>query len=109
MTKQNSPTHFSDSTTVADLLERVLDKGLVISGDIRIKLVDVELLTVEVRLLICSVDKAVQMGIDWWRDNPAFTPGKATSSVEGEGNSRAVLEERIRRLEQKLEEGVSPT
>ena len=62
----NRVTKSTDSTTVADLLERLLDKGVVISGDIRIKLVDVELLTLEIRLLICSVDKAVEMGLDWW-------------------------------------------
>jgi hypothetical protein len=68
----NRVTKSTDSTTVADLLERLLDKGVVISGDIRIKLVDVELLTLEIRLLICSVDKAVEMGLDWWTGNPAF-------------------------------------
>jgi hypothetical protein len=69
---QRSLPHSTNSTTVADLLERVLDKGVVIAGDIRIKLVEVELLTLEIRLLICSVDKAVEMGLDWWRGNPAF-------------------------------------
>lgn len=69
---QRSLSHSTNSTTVADLLERVLDKGVVIAGDIRIKLVEVELLTLEIRLLICSVDKAVEMGLDWWRGNPAF-------------------------------------
>jgi hypothetical protein len=64
--------HSTNSTTIADLLERVLDKGIVIAGDVRIKLVEVELLTLEIRLLVCSVDKAVEMGIDWWRGNPAF-------------------------------------
>lgn len=102
MTRQSSPTHFSDSATVADLLDRVLDKGLVISGDIRVKLVDVELLTIEVRLLICSVDRPVEMGIDWWRENPAFAPKSASHSVESEAGPRDALEQRIQRLEQKL-------
>lgn len=109
MTKQNSPTHFADTTTVADLLERVLDKGLVISGDIRVKLVDVELLTIEVRLLICSVDRAVEMGVDWWRENPAFAPGTTYSSAHGKAGTRAELERRIRQLEQKLAEYTSST
>jgi hypothetical protein len=69
---QRSPSHSTSSTTVADLLERLLDKGVVVAGDIRVKLVEVELLTLEIRLLICSVDKAVEMGLDWWRGNPAF-------------------------------------
>jgi hypothetical protein len=62
-----------ESTNLADLLERVLDKGIVIAGDIRIKLVDVELLTIQIRLVICSVDKAKEIGIDWWANNPAFS------------------------------------
>ncbi|WP_295437063.1 gas vesicle protein [uncultured Thiodictyon sp.] len=65
-------THSTNSTSVADLLERVLDKGIVIAGDIRIKLVDIELLTIQLRLVICSVDKAREMGIDWWSDNAMF-------------------------------------
>ena len=69
---QRTAVHSTSSTTVADLLERVLDKGIVIAGDIRIKLVEVELLTLEIRLLVCSVDKALEMGLDWWRGNPAF-------------------------------------
>jgi hypothetical protein len=66
-------THSTNSTSVADLLERVLDKGIVIAGDIRIKLVDIELLTIQLRLVICSVDKAREMGIDWWSENAMFS------------------------------------
>jgi Gas vesicle protein. len=77
---RRSATHSTSSTTVADLLERVLDKGVVVAGDIRVKLVEVELLTVEIRLLICSVDKAVEMGLDWWRGNPAFDTGARGSA-----------------------------
>jgi hypothetical protein len=58
--------HPADGTTLADLLERILDKGLVIAGDIRIRLVEVELLTINIRLLVASVDKAREIGIDWW-------------------------------------------
>ena len=58
--------HPTDGSTLGDLLERILDKGLVIAGDIRIRLVEVELLTINIRLLISSVDKAREMGIDWW-------------------------------------------
>ena len=62
--------HSINGSTLADILERVLDKGIIIAGDIKIKLVDVELLTIQIRLLICSVDKAKEMGIDWWTTNP---------------------------------------
>ena len=67
---QRSMTHAVDSATLADVLERILDKGLVIAGDIKIKIVDIELLTIQVRLLVCSVDKAREMGIDWWTTSP---------------------------------------
>jgi Gas vesicle protein len=76
---------------LADVLERVLDKGIVIAGDIRINLLDIELLTVKIRLLIASADKAREMGIDWWQNDP-FLHGR-----NGEGE----LEERLRRLEEK--------
>jgi hypothetical protein len=58
------------NATLADVLDRVLDKGLVVAGDIKIKLLDVELLTIQVRLVVCSVDKAVEMGMDFWRNDP---------------------------------------
>ena len=63
--------HAVSSATLADVLERVLDKGVVIAGDIKIKLVDIELLTIQVRLLIASVDRAREMGLDWWMTNPS--------------------------------------
>ena len=58
---------------LADILERVLDKGIIIAGDIRVNLLDIELLTVKIRLLVVSVDKAEEMGIDWWRHDPMLT------------------------------------
>lgn len=58
---------------LADILERVLDKGIVIAGDIRINLLDIELLTIKLRLIVASVDKAKEMGIDWWEDDPALS------------------------------------
>jgi hypothetical protein len=72
MAVQQYTRHSVESTNLADLLERVLDKGIVIAGDIKIKLVDVELLTIQIRLVVCSVDKAKEIGIDWWVNNPAF-------------------------------------
>ena len=68
--QQRSMMHSVQSATLADVLERILDKGLVIAGDIKIKIVDIELLTIQIRLLVCSVDKAREMGIDWWTTSP---------------------------------------
>ena len=68
-TPKRNMAHSVNSSTLADVLERILDKGLVIAGDIKIKLVDIELLTIQIRLLVCSVDKAREMGIDWWTTN----------------------------------------
>src|SRR5689334_4214280 len=61
------------SANLADILERVLDKGLVIAGDIRINLLDIELLTIKLRLIVASVDKAKEMGIDWWETDPMLS------------------------------------
>ena len=98
MSENRKLTHSTDSTTVADLLERLLDKGIVISGDIRIRLVEVELLTLEIRLLICSVDKAVEMGLDWWSGNPAFDSRARIPTLPPPD-----LEERLNRLEARVE------
>lgn len=102
-------THSTNSTSVADLLERVLDKGIVIAGDIRIKLVDIELLTIQLRLVICSVDKAREMGIDWWSENAMFsglashaaTPGLPAREAQPAIPAHA-LEDRLARLESLL-------
>lgn len=61
------------SANLADILERVLDKGIVIAGDIKINLLDIELLTIKLRLLVASVDKAKEMGIDWWEHDPSLS------------------------------------
>jgi len=58
---------------LADILERVLDKGIIIAGDIQVNLLEIELLTIKIRLLIASVDKAQEMGIDWWRNDPMLS------------------------------------
>src|SRR4030081_2221318 len=63
----------SGTTNLVDILDRVLDKGLVIAGDIRVSLANVELLTIRIRLLICSVDKAEQIGLNWWKHDPNLT------------------------------------
>ncbi|HET6877499.1 MAG TPA: gas vesicle protein [Jatrophihabitans sp.] len=67
---------------LADVLERVLDKGMVIAGDIRINLLDIELLTIKIRLLIASVDKAREMGIDWWEHDPTLSVGERDLAAE---------------------------
>lgn len=62
--------HPTNATNLADILERVLDKGIVIAGDIRIQIADIDLLTIKIRLVVCSVDKALAMGINWWQQDP---------------------------------------
>jgi hypothetical protein len=85
-------------SNLADILERVLDKGIVIAGDIQINLLDIELLTIKLRLLVASVDKAKEMGINWWEADPALTSG--VRELEEENRS---LRERVERLEAKRE------
>jgi hypothetical protein len=67
----------SGTTNLIDILDRVLDKGLVIAGDVRIALANVELLTIRIRLLVCSVDKAEQIGLNWWKYDPHLTMQQA--------------------------------
>ncbi|MBY0577695.1 MAG: gas vesicle protein [Burkholderiales bacterium] len=89
--------HGTESATLADVLERILDKGLVIAGDIKIKLVDIELLTIQIRLLVCSVDKAREMGIDWWMTNSYLC---STAGEREDADQLARLNERIAKLEE---------
>jgi hypothetical protein len=100
---------YSDTTNLADLLERILDKGIVIAGDISISLIDVEVLTIKLRLLIASVDKAQEMGINWWRSDP-WLSGQPSSAGEKDGGQAGdangghpELEERLERIEAALE------
>ena len=85
------------ATNLADLLDRVLDKGVVIVGDIKINLVDVELLTIKIRLLIASVDKAKEMGINWWEGDPFLK----TSEFKKIAQENEELRKRLARLEPK--------
>ena len=80
--------------SLADILERILDKGIIIAGDIRVNLLDIELLTIKLRLLIVSVDKAAEMGIDWWRHDPMLTVRE-----RGMEEENRALKERIAELE----------
>ena len=83
--------------TLADVLERVLDKGIVIAGDIQINLLDIELLTIKLRLVVASVDKAREIGIDWWEGDPALS--RRAQELDEE-NGR--LRERLEGMEQRL-------
>ncbi|MET7643566.1 gas vesicle protein [Streptomyces sp. NPDC005426] len=73
------------SANLADILERVLDKGIVIAGDIQINLLDIELLTIKLRLLVASVDKAKEMGIDWWEHDPSLSSRARPAREAGSG------------------------
>ena len=95
MTTQRHIEHSTSGSTLADLLERILDKGIVIAGDIKVKIVDIELLTIQIRLLICSVDKAKEIGVDWWVDHPAFS----RHHQEQVSDSILKFEERLAKLE----------
>lgn len=87
---------------LADILERVLDKGIVVAGDIAINLLDIELLTIKLRLLIASADTAKKMGIDWWEHDP-FLTGKPPAELP-ESDGGGALEERLDRIENALAE-----
>ena len=88
--------HSIHSATLADVLERVLDKGLVIAGDIKIKLVDIELLTIQIRLVVASVEKAREMGLDWWTTSSDFRSHLANPN---DASELADLKQRLVRLE----------
>ncbi|MGW0464783.1 gas vesicle protein [Streptomyces sp. NPDC003027] len=81
------------SANLADILERVLDKGIVIAGDIQINLLDIELLTIKLRLLVASVDKAKEMGIDWWEHDPSLS-SRARPAPPVEGRHEPALDRR---------------
>src|SRR4030088_3106308 len=83
---ERSPT-VSGTTNLIDILDRVLDKGLVIAGDTRVSLATVELLTIRIRLLVCSVDKAEQIGLNWWKHDPNLT-APARTGLQGGGSKR---------------------
>jgi hypothetical protein len=95
--------------SLVDVLDRILEKGLVIAGDIRVNLADVELLTIQIRLLVCSVDKATEIGLDWWRSDPRLSTAR-----ERDGKrlteSLTLLEERLDSLHSRLDrlEGGEP-
>jgi len=97
-----TPAPTPHSANLADVLERVLDKGVVIAGDIRVNLLDVELLTIKLRLLITSVDKAREIGIDWWEHDDSLSTGAALDDRRRLDERMAGLDERLDRLERAL-------
>jgi hypothetical protein len=88
------------ATGLVDVLDRVLDKGLVIAGDIKISLAEVELLTIRVRLIVCSLDKAEKVGLDWWKYDPHLAPHRR----QGLAAENAELRRQLSALERKVEE-----
>src|SRR3954451_15477740 len=86
------------STGLVDVLDRVLDKGLVIAGDIKVSLAEVELLTIRIRLLVCSLDKAQEIGLDWWRYDRDLSPGAAAGAAHDE------LRTEIRQLRERIDQ-----
>ncbi len=97
MTVHHSLAHAVESTSLADLLERILDKGIVVAGDISIKLVEVELLTIQLRLVVCSVEKARELGLDWWSRD-----GRITRQASAHDAALAAMGERLGRIENAL-------
>ncbi|PZE19707.1 gas vesicle protein [Paenibacillus xerothermodurans] len=85
-----------ESSTIVDVLEKILDKGVVIAGDITVGIADVELLTIKIRLIVASIDKAKEIGMDWWETDPYLTSHAQNSTVKA-------LEEENKRLQERLE------
>jgi len=85
------------ATGLVDVLDRVLDKGLVVAGDIKISLAEVELLTIRIRLIVCSLDKAQQIGLDWWKYDPHLAPNQSKLLSENDE-----LRKQVRALERRV-------
>jgi hypothetical protein len=96
------PGRSASQTNLADILERVLDKGIVIAGDIQINLLEVELLTIKLRLLIASVDRAREMGINWWETDASLQSGNGESDPGRLVKENNELRKRIERLEKQV-------
>ncbi|MEW5785606.1 MAG: gas vesicle protein [Bacillota bacterium] len=87
----------SQSSNLAEILEKILDKGVVVAGDIKIAVADVELLTINIRLVICSVERAMEIGIDWWQSDPNLS-----TRAQKELAEREQLQERVNKLESQV-------
>lgn len=96
------------SDTIVDVLEKVLDKGVVIAGDITVGIADVELLTIKIRLIIASVDKAKEIGLDWWETDPYLSTKAADRNTEAIEAENKELKQRLQALEEKIDQKELP-
>jgi hypothetical protein len=97
MPNELTGSHTRGNAGLVDVLDRVLDKGLVVAGDIKVSIAEVELLTIRIRLLICSIDKAEEIGLDWWKYDRHLSPGREQMLQEN-----LELREQMRALERRL-------
>lgn len=107
MANEQLPPASNGSGNLVDVLEKVLDKGVVIAGDIRVGIADVELLTIKIRLIVASVDKAKEMGLDWWETDPYLTSRATDMKIAEQQNAEAEnkeLQKKVEALENKLNE-----
>ena len=95
--------HATEATNLADILERVLDKGIVIAGDIKIQIADIDLLNIKIRLLVASVDKALEMGINWWQQDSYLSTTAKKSDIEQENRELKKRLERNEEIKKRLE------
>jgi len=95
--------HAIEATNLADILERVLDKGIVIAGDIKIQLADIDLLNIKIRLLVASVDKAMEMGINWWQQDSYLSSKPKKTDIEKENRELRKIIERNEEIKKRLE------
>ncbi|RLL42690.1 gas vesicle protein [Oceanobacillus piezotolerans] len=102
---QNTPQTTTQSSNLVDVLETVLDKGVVIAGDIRVGIADVELLSIKIRLIVASVDKAKEIGMDWWESDPYLNSKAAEQEQNQLKEENKELKDRLEKLEQKLLNG----
>ncbi|MGM7701470.1 gas vesicle protein GvpJ [Pseudalkalibacillus sp. Hm43] len=96
--------HPVQSHSIVDVLEKVLDKGVVIAGDIRVGLADVELLSIKIRLIIASVDKAKEIGMDWWENDPYLSSKASEKHTQALQEENEELKSRLEQLEHKLDD-----
>ncbi len=101
MAQERSVATHGNSTNLADILERVLDKGIVVAGDINVNIAEIELISIKIRLVVCSVDKAKEMGINWWQNDPYLSTSAPQLQLEQQNKE---LMKRIELLEKKLDQ-----
>ncbi|MGI8315997.1 gas vesicle protein [Halobacillus mangrovi] len=92
----------TQSNSLVDVLETVLDKGVVIAGDIRVGIADVELLSIKIRLIVASVDKAKEIGMDWWENDPYLSSKAAEQDTKALEKENEELQKRLERLEKNM-------